>query len=86
MGLPLVLYWELFNNEVAPDGSQHGFWLIDRKGEKQPVYKSHQRVYRFAKRYREQFQAEHGRQPTRAEYCQAAAAFLKSLTGEAPAP
>ncbi len=85
-GCPFILYWELFNNEVAPDGKQRGFWLIDDKGVKQPVYRTHQRIYRFAKRYREEFEAASGRQPTTAEYCQAAAGFVRSLSGEALAP
>jgi hypothetical protein len=37
-GTPFVLYWELYNNELNPDGSPQGCWLIDNKGVKQPVY------------------------------------------------
>ncbi len=36
-GCPFVLYWEMYNNEVTPDGRQRGFWLIDDHGIKQPV-------------------------------------------------
>ncbi|MDB5104025.1 MAG: hypothetical protein JWP91_1714 [Fibrobacteres bacterium] len=36
-GCPYILYWEMYNNEIA-NGSQRGFWLIDDKNEKQPLY------------------------------------------------
>ncbi len=34
---PLVLYWQFYNNEVV-DGKQVGFWLIDDKNKKTPLY------------------------------------------------
>lgn len=47
-GCPFVLYWEIYNNEVGPDGKQIGFWMIDDKGVKQPVYETHRRFYEWA--------------------------------------
>jgi hypothetical protein len=35
----LVLYWQLYNNEVK-DGKQLGFWLIDDKNKKTPLYET----------------------------------------------
>jgi hypothetical protein len=40
-GCPFILYWEMYNNEVDPNGKQRGFWLIDDRGVKQPVYYTH---------------------------------------------
>ncbi len=34
---PLVLYWQFYNNEVN-DGKQAGFWLVDDKNKKTPLY------------------------------------------------
>ena len=50
-GCPFVLYWEMYNNEVDEDGKQRGFWLIDDKGVKQPVYYMHQRLLQWARGY-----------------------------------
>jgi hypothetical protein len=35
----IVLYWQLYNNEVK-DGKQVGFWLIDDKNRKTPLYET----------------------------------------------
>ena len=37
-GCPYALYWEYHCNEVDKDGKRRGFWLVDDKGVKQPVY------------------------------------------------
>ena len=49
-GAPLILYWELYNNEVEPGGKQRGFWLIDDQGVKQPVYETHRRLLERGRR------------------------------------
>ncbi len=48
-GCPFVLYWELYNNEVAPDGKQIGFWMIDDKAVKQPIHETHRRFYDWSR-------------------------------------
>lgn len=75
-GCPFVLYGELYNNEVTGAGKQRGFWLIDDKGVKQPVYDTHQRFYRWAREYLADFQAKHGCLPEAAEFGKAGAEFL----------
>lgn len=75
-GCPFVLYWEMFNNEVTKDGKQRGFWLIDDKNVKQPVYATHQRFYAQARRYVADFQKTRHRLPTRAEFGAAAIPWL----------
>ncbi len=47
-GCPYILYWELYNNEVEDDGRHRGFWLINDKNEKQPVYYTHYNFYKKA--------------------------------------
>ncbi|HSV75333.1 MAG TPA: hypothetical protein VLH79_16380 [Chthonomonadales bacterium] len=37
-GCPYALYWQYHCNEVDRDGRRRGFWLVDDKGVKQPVY------------------------------------------------
>lgn len=83
-GCPFVLYWELYNNEVTPDGKQRGFWLIDDHNVKQPAYFTHQRFYAQARRYVAAFQKDHHRLPTRAEFGQTATAWLDTPTAPAP--
>lgn len=71
-GCPFVLYWEMFNNEVAKDGRQRGFWLMDDRGVKQPLYFTLQTFYARAGRYVAAFGKAHGRAPSRAEFGRAA--------------
>jgi hypothetical protein len=75
-GCPFVLYWEMYNNEVTPDGRQRGFWLIDDHDVKQPVYFLHQKFYERARAYVSEFTARNGRRPSREEYGIAALAWL----------
>lgn len=62
-GCPFVLYWELYNNEVDEGGNQRGFWMIDDKGNKQPVYHTHRQFYGAARDYSNKYRAQHGRHP-----------------------
>ena len=75
-GCPFVLYWEMYNNEVTPDGRQRGFWLIDDHGVKQPVYFTHQKFYQQARAYVADFTTRNGHVPSRAEFGSAALAWL----------
>jgi hypothetical protein len=75
-GCPFVLYWEIYNNEVK-DGRQRGFWLIDDRGEKQPVYFTLQQFYRSARGWVTEFLAERHRLPSAAEFDGAAVRWLQ---------
>ncbi|MCL4202414.1 MAG: hypothetical protein KJ000_07955 [Pirellulaceae bacterium] len=75
-GCPLVLYWELYNNEVDADGKQRGFWMIDDRGIKQPIFKTHRHLYEDARRFVEKEIARAGRPPGDAAYRIAAFEFL----------
>ena len=75
-GCPFVLYWEMFNNEVDKDGTQRGFWLIDDKGHKTPLYLTHQRYYEQSRRFLLEFQKTNHRLPTNDEYCKQAVQWL----------
>ena len=75
-GCPFVLYWEMYNNEVTPEGRQRGFWLIDDQGKKQPVYFTHQTFYAKARAYLADFKDRNGRVPDREEFGRAAVAWL----------
>ena len=66
-GCPFVLYWEMYNNEVR-DGRQRGFWLIDDKGRKQPVYRTLQQYYRNARVWVTDFLRQQQRLPTSMEF------------------
>jgi hypothetical protein len=75
-GCPFVLYWEMYNNEVTPDGRQRGFWLIDDHGIKQPVYFTHQKFYAKARACVADFTVTNRRVPSREEFGLAALAWL----------
>ncbi|MHB1459650.1 MAG: hypothetical protein ACYC0V_22285, partial [Armatimonadota bacterium] len=51
-GCPFTLYWELYNNEYNEGLKQQmGFWMIDDKNVKQPVYFTHLEYYKNARKY-----------------------------------
>jgi hypothetical protein len=66
-GTPFILYWEMYNNEVK-EGRHEGFWLIDDKGKKWPLYFTFQNLYRESRIYLGSFYEQHGRWPTTSEY------------------
>lgn len=78
-GCPFVLYWEMYNNELDENGSQRGFWLIDDKGAKQPLYETHQKLYQWGKAYVRSFTKSEGHAPSLDEYRKAAVGFLERL-------
>lgn len=75
-GCPFVLYWEMYNNEVDKDGKQRGFWLIDDKGVKQPVYYVHQRLLQWARGYVAEYVRTEHHPPSFDAYRKKAVEFL----------
>lgn len=51
-GCPFVLYWELYDNEGTAE-KPGGFWMINEKNEKQPVWETHRRFFEWARGYKE---------------------------------
>jgi len=74
-GCPFALYWEMYNNEIDKRG-QLGFWMIDDKGVKQPIYNTYHNFYEQARKYVADFIRANGRPPTSGEYAEAAVGFL----------
>jgi hypothetical protein len=70
-----ILFWEMYNNEIADDGSNRGFWLINKKGEKTPLYYTHQNFYKEAKEYLKQYADKHKKLPTDEQFRKAAVDF-----------
>jgi len=83
-GCPFVLYWELYNNEVGPDGEQIGYWMIDSTGTKMPVYHTHQRYYGWARQFVSDTFQKTGTVPDDSTFRTAAAAFLETLRARTP--
>ena len=50
MGVPLILCWQMYNNEFHED-QENGYWLIDDQGVQQPLYHTHHHYYQEARRY-----------------------------------
>lgn len=79
-GSPFVLYWELYCNEVDPaTGRSRGYWLIDDRGVKQPVWFLHEEFLARARRYLEDYRAKHGTLPSQATYNRAAVALIEEI-------
>jgi len=81
-GTPLILYWEIYNNELEPDGRQRGYWLIDDKGVKQPAYETHASFLAWARRRAAQPTSRTGRPPTATEFRTAAIEFLDATSAD----
>jgi len=68
-GTPFILYWQMYDNEYDSWAEAYkGFWLIDDKGVKQPIYYTHQNFYTAAQVWADQFEAEQGRKPSETEF------------------
>ncbi len=76
-GCPFILYWEMYNNELDDAGKQRGFWLIDYKNEKQPVYHTHQKLLADARKFIADFRKANGRPPSFDEYRKTAVEWLR---------
>jgi hypothetical protein len=66
-GCPFVLCWQMYNNEFQ-DGQENGYWLIDNKGVKQPLWYTHRDFYRKSRHYLTDFRQREGRLPTSEEF------------------
>lgn len=79
-GCPFILYWELYCNEIDPATGQHrGYWLIDDKGDKQPVWFFHKEFLSKANTYVRDYEKTHGRLPTQQSYNAAAAGWIEDF-------
>ena len=75
-GCPFVLYWQLYDNEGTTE-KPGGFWLIDEKNQKQPIWHTHQRYFTWAKQYLTDIKQRSGHYPTEAEFRAAALEYLR---------
>lgn len=74
-GCPYILFWEMYNNEILPDGKQKGFWLIDDKGNKTELYNTYKMFYTEARKYVEEETKKNGKPPTDEAFRKAALQF-----------
>ena len=66
----------MYNNEIDKAGKQRGFWLIDDKGVKQPVYFTHQQFYEKARQFVAEFKTKNNRGPSAEEFRRHAVTLL----------
>ncbi len=78
-GCPFILYWELYNNELTPEGEQVGFWMIDDMGVKQPIFNTHTQFYQWAREYVAGHISDQGTPPPDLEFRRTAVDYLKRL-------
>ena len=63
-GCPFILYWQLYNNELDPDGRHRGFWMIDSEGVRQPIFTTHRDYGLWVRGQVQAVRARTGRPPT----------------------
>ena len=79
-GAPFILYWQIYDNEYDSSvDAFKGFWMINDKNEKLPIYHSYQNFYAEAKSWVGTFTQENGRSPTGAEYRESAISIVDQL-------
>ena len=79
-GAPFILYWQIYDNEYDSSVEAFkGFWMINDKNEKLPIYHSYQNFYTEAKLWVESFTLANGRSPTGAEYRENAITIVDQL-------
>lgn len=84
-GSPFVLYWELYCNEIDPVTGEHrGYWLIDNKGVKQPVWHLHKDFLDRANAFVDAYRAEHGKLPSQEHFNRESIAWMKTLMSPKP--
>ncbi len=77
-GCPFILYWQLYCNEINEATGEHrGFWLIDDKGMRQPVWHLHQVFLSKANGFVTDYQRRKGKLPSQREFCEAAKTWLE---------
>ena len=77
-GCPFILWWEMYNNELTKKGVKTGFWLINDKQQKTPLYYTHQNFYKEGKDWVTAYTKKNRRMPSLLEFQKAAHKF-KSL-------
>lgn len=77
-GVPFQLYWQMYDNEGK------GFWLIDDKNKKWPLFYTLEGSYVNGRRFVEDFRGTQGRYPTRAEYGAWLLQWLEAIKSAAP--
>lgn len=82
-GCRFALYWQVYNNEVNPDGTHRGYWLVDDKGVRQPVYETHREYYEWARAYVTDHVRREGRPPPEDAFRAAAVAHLRDTAAAA---
>jgi len=83
-GCPFILYWQVYNNEIEEDGRHRGFWLIDEKNVKQPIYETHRLYYVWARKFVTDVATQTGKPPSPVEFQNAAAAYLNTAIARRP--
>jgi len=74
-GSPFILWWEMYNNELTKDGKNRGFWLINERGDKTPLYNTHQAFYDEARKWVKNYCDAHSKMPSCLEFRMAAREF-----------
>jgi len=78
-GCPFVLYWEMYNNELDANNRQIGYWLINDKNEKQPLYYTFTYFYEAAKQYVANYKSINKTLPNYMEYAAWASDYLTTI-------
>jgi hypothetical protein len=83
-GCPFILCWQMYNNEFE-NGHENGFWLVDDKKVKQPLWHTHYDFLRESRRYVAGFKRQQKRLPAFDEFRSFGLAWLDQFEKQSPA-
>lgn len=79
---PMILFWEMYCNEVDQDGRHRGYWLIDDQGNRTSLHQTFSAFQREVRAWVAEQRRANGRVPDREAFRRQALAILAAL----PAP
>lgn len=76
---PMILFWEMYCNEIDQDGKHRGYWLIDDQGRTTTLHRTFTAFQQQARAWVAEEKTRTGRLPDREIYRRQAIAILESL-------
>ncbi|WP_192879338.1 cellulose binding domain-containing protein [Microbulbifer sp. A4B17] len=68
-GTPFILYWQMYDNEYDSWINDFtGYWLVDKDGNKKEIYNTHQKYYKDAKTFLNNYYLENSSLPSESEF------------------
>lgn len=85
-GSPFILQWQIYGNETSADKGHRGYWLIDDKGKRWPVYDLFSDYYSAMSDFVAEYSKQYGSAPADALFREYATGYLGNPRPDFVAP